>query len=128
MDLKRKGRNRDSGFHTAFENRSARLSFDPTLGFVHFNVVGADGMGAQGEYEYSVSLSSNDLAALIEFLSQQQSLIENGPLNAQLRLQSHSLLRLLIASSGLPYALQPTEFAIKLAKLRAVKKDKDSAK
>lgn len=124
MDLKRKGYNRNSGFSVAFENRPARLSFDTAQDCVNFDVTGASGMGAQGEYEYRVSLAPNDLAALLEFLAQQRSVIEEGPLNAQLRTQSHSILRLLIASSGLPFTLQPTELATRLAKAREKKHTK----
>lgn len=119
MDMKRKGYNRDSGYSIAFENKSARLSMDTTLGQVHCDITGADGMGPQGEYEYRITLGASDLCALLDFLAQQRTIIEEGALNTQLRTQSHNLLRLLIASSGLPLALQPTEEAIKLANLRA---------
>ena len=122
MDLKRKGDNRDSGYSVAFKNKSPRLSIDAALGHLHFDVAGADGMGAQGKYEYRLTLDAGDLCVALEFLAKQRTILEEGALNTHLRSQSHSLLRLLVASSGLPLALQPTEFSVRLAKFRANKK------
>ncbi len=121
MDMKRKGHNRDSGYSIAFENKSAQFSVEVSSGQVHLDIAGAEGMGAQGEYEYRITLDTSDLCALLEFLAEQRTILEEGVLNTQLRTQSHNLLRLLIASSGLPLALKPTELAVRLAKLRAEK-------
>lgn len=109
MDLKRVGANRNFGYTAAFEDEVPTIEFLGESGGISFSVARADGMGAQGEYDYVVNLSSDDVAEMLIFLAEQQDISKSKSLCNALRRSSNAILRLLILSSGLPFLFQPTE-------------------
>jgi hypothetical protein len=120
MELSRIGANRKELKMTAFSEKEPSLSFDCETGSLKFLVRHADGMGQQGQYDYTVMLSAKDLKAIFVLLAKQRSAFEPSQLQTMLEESSHSLLRLLVASSSLPFQLTPTEEQLKLLKLKAL--------
>lgn len=102
----------------AFENKKPTISFGLDK-LTHMEVAGARGIGTEeGSYKYDIALTPNDICTLLEFLGKQRNIFEDRDFNDQLRTQCHSLLCLLIASSGIPLALQPSEVLTRLANIR----------
>ncbi len=122
MELSRMGANRKEVQMKAFSEKEPSLSFDCETGDLKFLVRHADGMGQQGQYDYTVKLSTKDLKAIFAFLAKQRSAFEPSQLQTMLEESSHSLLRLLVASSSLPFQLAPTKEQLKLKALLAAKK------
>src|SRR5450830_594243 len=121
MELSRIGANRKELKMKAFSEKEPSLSFDLETGGLTFLVQHADGMGQQGQYNYTIKLDTNDLKAIFMFLAEQPSAFEPSQLQTLLEESSHSLLRLLIASSSLPFQLAPTKEQLKLKALIAAK-------
>ncbi|MHB0990288.1 MAG: hypothetical protein ACYC0M_03290 [Burkholderiales bacterium] len=121
MELSRMGANRKEVQIKAFSEKEPSLSFDCETGDLKFLVRRADGMGQQGQYDYTVMLSTKDLKAIFVFLAKQRSAFEPSQLQSLLEESSHSLLRLLVASSSLPFQIAPTKEQLKLKSLLAAK-------
>ena len=118
MELKRRGSNRDSGFTSAFSGKKPKIRFVKSSGAVELAVDGANGMGAQGAYEYVITLGPNDVQAILSFIGSQRAAFEDGPFRESLVKASHGLLRLLIGSCGMPLLLPPSPEDLKLQELR----------
>ncbi|ADL55730.1 hypothetical protein [Gallionella capsiferriformans] len=126
MELSSMGANHKEVQMKAFSERDPSLTFDCETGGLKLLVQRADGMGKQGQYDYTVMLSAKDLKAIIVCLAKQRSAFEPSKLQTLLEESSHSLLRLLVASSLLPFQLALTEEQLKLKALKekfAAKKD-----
>jgi len=115
MELSRMGTFHKEVRKAAFSDREPSLSFDAKTGSLKLSVSGADGMGAKGTYDYTVTLSANDLKSIIELLSKQHSAFKESELQQTLISSSHALLRLLIASSGVPFEVSPSEAELRVA-------------
>lgn len=120
MELSRIGANRKELEMKAFSEKKPTLSFDRETGDLKLLVRQADGMGKEGKYDYTVILDTNDLKAIFMCLAEQRGAFEPSQLQTMLEESSHSLLRLLIASSSLPFQLVPTDAQLKLKALRAI--------
>lgn len=118
MDLSRIGSNRKEIRATAFFDRKPAFSFNSEGGSLTLLVQRGDGMGTNGQYDYSIALDSTDIQALLRFLSEQRSAFVPGSLQDMLGDSTHSLLRLLIASSTLPFEVTPSETQLKLRSLK----------
>jgi len=105
MELSRIGANRKDKNSIAFSGKKPKISINKETDAIIFEVKSADGMGAQGQYDYTLSLSVEDIKCLLDFLAKQRRIFEDGPLQGVLESTSNSLLRLLIASSSLPFEL-----------------------
>lgn len=122
MELSRMGANHKELKMKAFSEKKPSLSFDCETGDLKLLVMQADGMGPKGQYDYTVILDTNDLKAIFMCLAEQRGAFEPSQLQTMLEESSHSLLRLLIASSSLPFQIAPTKEQIKLKALLAAKK------
>lgn len=119
MDLTRIGANRKEFRATAFADRQPSISIDAKSGSIKLLVRCADGMGAQGRYDYTIALSPTDLSELLNLVSAERTAFQPGELQACLALSAAALLRLVSAASCLPFQLAPTEEQIKLRQARA---------
>lgn len=115
MELSRMGTFHKEVRKSAFSDRDPSLSFDAKTGSIKLSVGSAGGMGAKGTYDYIVTLSANDLKSIIELLSKQNYAFKEGELQKALIGSSHALLRLLIASSGVPFEVSPSEAEMRMA-------------
>lgn len=118
MKLSRIGANRKESRGIAFSNKVPEVSLDSKSGDVNLVVRYAEGMGAQGQYDYTIALSPKDISAILTHLSIQRSAFEPGQLQDILRESSPALLRLLFASSALPFLLAPTNTQLELQAAR----------
>jgi len=123
MDLSRIGAYRKEVRSTAFSEREPTLNIDPKTGSISFVVRGGEGMGASGQYDYTIVISATDLAAMLRALSKERSAFQEGPLQGALEASAAHLLRLLAAASALPFQLAPTESQLRM---QAVKKQLDA--
>ena len=113
MELSRIGANRKEVRSTAFADRKPELSIDNQTGAVKLAVRYAEGMGTQGHYDYTVTLTPEDLSSILRTLSTERSAFQPGSLQAALESCAAPLLRLLAAASILPFQLAPTELQLK---------------
>ena len=118
MELSRMGTFHKEVRKKAFSDAEPSLSFDAKTGSIQLSVRGANGMGAQGKYDYTVTLSANDLKSILELMSKQHSAFKESELQQTLIGSSHALLRLLIASSGVPFEVAPSEAELRMAALK----------
>ncbi|XLX39076.1 hypothetical protein ACK25U_15055 [Ectopseudomonas mendocina] len=115
MDLSRMGTFHKEVRKKAFSDATPSIDFDAKTGSIKLTVSGASGMGAQGKYDYTVTLSAGDLKSIIELLSKQHCAFKESELQQTLIGSSHALLRLLIASSGVPFEVTPSEAELRVA-------------
>ena len=126
MEVSRIGAFRKEVRTTVFKDREPSLSFDEKTGNLKLLVKNAEGMGAQGHYDYTVTLSVDDIKSILKLLSKQHSAFKESELQKTLTSSSHALLRLLIASSGAPFEVAPSEAELRAKALKeklAAKKD-----
>lgn len=114
MDLSRTGANRKEVRSTAFSNHKPTLTIDPQTGSISLVVRRGDGMGASGQYDYTIVISTADLSAMLEVVSKERTAFQDGPLKGALEASAAYLLRLLAAASALPYQLAPTEAQLRM--------------
>ena len=107
MNLKRKGTNRDSGYRTAFKEKNPSISHEKDSGELSLTVSKARGMGPEGQYDYVVTLSPNDISEILKFIAIKGLSFENGPLRDSIVNSSHVILQLLMGSSGLQLSIVP---------------------
>ena len=107
MNLKRKGAKRNTGYSVAFMEKGPSISYDKVSGELSLTVSRAQGMGAQGLYEYVVTLSPSDIGEVLKFIAAKGLPFENGPLRHRIVDASHAILQLLIGSSGLQFSIAP---------------------
>ncbi|MEY4751031.1 MAG: hypothetical protein RIQ60_3245 [Pseudomonadota bacterium] len=113
MDLTRMGANRKEVRTTAFVDREPRISIDPKSGSIKLSVQYADGMGTQGQYDYTVTITPSDLTAILSAISVERTAFQPGELQTCLGVSAAILLRLLSAASALPFQLAPTDARLK---------------
>lgn len=118
MELSRMGTNRKEVRKKAFSDAVPTLNFDAKSGNIQLSVRDANGMGAQGKYDYTVTLNPNDLKSILELMSKQHCAFKESELQQTLISSSNALLRLLIASSGVPFEVAPSEAELRLAALK----------
>lgn len=110
MDLTRMGANRKEVRSTAFTGKEPSLSIDQKTGSIKLLVRYAAGMGAQGEYDYTVTITPEDLSAILSVVSMEPTAFQAGSqLQKALEFSALGILRLLSAASTLPFQLEPTE-------------------
>jgi formyltetrahydrofolate hydrolase len=126
MELSRMGTFHKEVRKTAFSDREPSILYDAKTGSIKLSVKSADGMGAKGTYDYIVTLSSSDLKSILELLSKQRCAFKESELQQTLISSSHALLRLLIASSGVPFDVLPSETELRIAALKQ-KNDSDKS-
>jgi hypothetical protein len=108
MDLTRTAANRKAGLTTAFSGRKPSVTIDESSGAIKLGVTRAEGMGTQGQYDYTVLISPDDLAAILSTISTSPAPGQKGKLQESLASSAVPLLRLLSAASALPSQLAPS--------------------
>jgi len=93
MNLSRIGANRKEVRATAFEGRNADIAIDERTGQLHFSICSASGMGAQGQYDYKITLEPDDIALVLKALSNERSIFKAGPLQNMLASSTLFLVR-----------------------------------
>jgi hypothetical protein len=118
MELSRIGSNRKEVRAIAFTSQDPSISVDTKTGNIRLIVSRAKGMGTQGEYDYTVTLSPKDLVVLLGQLASERSTFEHGALQSMLQEVAPALLRLLFASTALPFQLAPSESQLRLSAVK----------
>jgi hypothetical protein len=119
MELTRIGAYRKEVRSTAFAEREPSIVIDSKTGSIKLQVQCADGMGTQGQYDYTVTITPKDLSAIMDAVSKERTAFQPGDLQKALEGSAASMLRLLSAASSLPFQLAPTEAQRKLQETRA---------
>ena len=122
MDLTRIAANRKAGLSTAFRGQKPSVAIDETTGAIKLVVSRAEGMGAQGQYDYTVLVSPDDFANILDAISTNPALGQKGKLQESLATSAVPLLRLLSAASALPSQLAPSASENMLASLKKLSK------
>lgn len=130
MDLTRIGANRREVRTVAFSGKSPSVSIDEKSGSINLVVQYADGMGTQGQYNYTVTIAPDDLIAILNAISRERSAFQPGKLQNSLELSAVAILRMLSAASALPFQLPPTDLQVKFqaAKVRMAAKQANAPK
>lgn len=118
MKLSRIGANRKEVRSVAFEDREPELSIDSSKGEISLTVHRADGMGTQGQYNYTITLSASDVAAILKALAAERHVFKPGKLHAAVEASAVPLVRLLSAAASLPFQIAPTEAELREAAVR----------
>jgi hypothetical protein len=118
MDLTRIGANRKELRSIAFAEKRPSISIDANSGSIELVVRYADGMGTQGQYDYTITLATEDLIAILDAISRERSAFQPGKLQNSLESSAGAILRLLSAASTLPFQLAPTEAQLKMQAAR----------
>ena len=118
MNLTRIGSNRREKTGIAFEGKNPEISFNESDSSITLDVDRGDGMGTSGEYDYSIKLSADDLHSLLVHLSNQGAAYKKGKLQDTLIKSSNSILRLLIASSAVPFEVALTSRELRLKEIK----------
>lgn len=121
MKLTRIGANRKEVQALAYENQLPIISVDAGNGVVSLLVKDANGMGAQGRYNYTVELSAEDLMQILNKLSLSRAIFSEGPFQSGLEKTAAALLRLLASSTAIPFQLAPSRAQLLLQKMKEKK-------
>lgn len=127
MDLTRIAANRKAGLTAAFSDRRPSVTIDDATGAIKLVVPRAEGMGAQGQYDYTVSISPNDLIEILYSISMNPALGQRGKLQESLASSAVPLLRLLSAASALPSQLAPSATENMLESLKKLSKKQSAS-
>jgi hypothetical protein len=118
MELTRIGANRKEVRSTAFTDRRASLTIDAETGSLVLFVNRGEGMGQSGQYDYTVTLTTQDLTDLFDSISNDRSAFQVGPLQAALGASAAAIFRMLSAATSLPFQLAPTDAQLRFQAAR----------
>lgn len=105
MLLKRWGANRNSGWTALINNKDFTASWNKKDSVVELTVKRVNGTNANGQYNYEVVLSLEEISKILALLSDQALQHSSEVASQKLSSATRSLLRLLAASGGLPLGL-----------------------
>lgn len=102
MLLKRWGANRNSGWTGLINNKDFTASWNKKDSVVELTVKRVNDPNANGQYNYEVVLSLEEISKILALLSDQALQHSSEVTSQKLSSSTRALLRLLAASGGLP--------------------------
>lgn len=105
MLLKRWGANRNSGWTAVINNKDFTPSWNKKESTVELTFKRVNDPNANGQYNFQVVLSLEEISKILALVSDQALLHSPEVVSQKMTPSTRALLRLLVASGGVPFAL-----------------------